>query len=132
MPIAEDRDLRIAVEGIVTTTNLVTDSFVLNNGDVVKSVLTTSNPSNVKILAIADITYYVGSVANANAIPVGSGITVSEWQFIPPTNDWGLTNNNNVKTVAALRNISAGTQTILFRAYVRTITNSLTPQAAGA
>lgn len=118
--------LRQAVEGIITTTNTVSASFTLNNGDAVNTTVTTTNPAGSKIEGVADFTYYIDAVVSGNEIPYGSSLDMSQWQYIPPYNDWGKTNNFNLKTVAYLRNISAGTHTIFVRATVRTITNSLT------
>jgi hypothetical protein len=142
MPVGlQDVDnIRQSLIGIVQTSNLVSAIVTgLNNGDVLKTVLTCTGTATdvagkppVKILGVADWTYYVGSVADANAIPIGASVDISQWQYIPPVCDWGLTNNKNIKVVACLRNISAGTVNILERIYVRFISNTITRTAVGS
>lgn len=135
MPGLQDvTDIRQSLTGIVEQTNLisVTITPALNNGDVLKSILTVTNSGNVRILGVADWTYYIGSVAANNAIPMGSGVDMSQWQYIPPNPDWGLTDNINLKICAYLRNISAGTQTILERIRVRVIANTITRTGTAA
>jgi len=102
-----------------------TDSASATIGNNVQILLThtISQANNAKMFAIPDISIYIGSVSANNQLPGGSAIDESEWQVIGPWNDWGTTDNKNSKTKIYVRNISAGSSTVLFRVKSRFITN---------
>lgn len=109
---------------IILSGSTVTSTTTLNNNQQVVYTITTStkNP-NAKTFVVPDITIYQGSVANANSIPDGANVTATNYQIIFMGNDWGQTNNINTVTKVYVRNISAGTQTIILKLISRVITN---------
>jgi len=126
------RQLRQAIEGIVTTTALSTASGVMNNGDKATITITTTNNAGAKLLGVADIALYVGSVATANIIPYGVSVDMSQWQMVGPFASLHETDGKNLVTQIYLRNISAGTQTVLVRDKTRAITNTITITSTSA
>jgi len=128
MSVLEDiKALSRRLDSLIESTGTATGSISLANGEEITFTITTSSNSNAKVLPVVDLTLYIGSVADANRLPEGSGITESQWQVIGPWSDWGATNNVNHKTKIFIRNISAGTQTVLIKTISRVIVNSPTP-----
>lgn len=121
------QELRAHFDNLVQVTNTASASTTLNNGDAATFSMTSSSMAGGILNAETDVTLYLGSVSAANAFPDGANITMSQWQIMGPFTDWGAVNagKNNVVTKIFIRNISAGTQTVLFRGWARTIINSL-------
>lgn len=110
---------------VLSTETATGISPALDNGDEYTFVITISNSAGAKIFANLDISLYIGSVADANELPGGSGVTESDWQVIGPINSWGQTNNKNQVVQIYVRNISAGAgQTIILKTIARFITNN--------
>lgn len=81
---------------------------------------TSRTPATARLqnMVVPDWTIYIGSVSNANLLPGGSGTDASQWQIIGPWNDAGSTEGvNYTKSRLYIRNISAGSQTVIV--YVR-------------
>lgn len=85
----------------------------LSNGDEVYVRIELNHSDDVPLLALPYITLYVGSVADANELPGGSGIDESQWQVIGPKHPydtWAERDfpRNEESVVLYIRNISAG------------------------
>ena len=127
----EIKSIERRLDGIIVSTGTASGSTTLGNGDQTVFTITTTSGSGAKVNVASDVTLYIGSVAAANQLPGGSAIDESQWQVIGPWNDWGATDNVNVKTLIYVRNISAGSQSVLLRTISRTIVNSPTPDQEG-
>ncbi len=101
-----------------------TFSFTFGNGDQAVLTFTLSTKDHTKLFAVPNFTLYQDSVASANALPGGSSIDETEYQFIGPWHDWASTDNKNVKVKLFILNISAGTVTIHGRVLWRYIANN--------
>lgn len=122
---------RAVSEDFIISSDHLSASTTLSNGEYATLTITTSQENNSKIFAVPDISIYIGSVADANQLPTGIGADSDEWQVIGPWNDWGATDNLNVKTKLFVHNLSAGaTQSVLFRVKVRYLSNL--PDASSA
>ncbi|MDD5407019.1 MAG: hypothetical protein PHE73_08795 [Sulfurovaceae bacterium] len=124
--------LRKAIEQIVVLSNVAAASTTLGNGQQAVFTMTTTGSSGARILADTDITIYMDSISAANAFPGGANIDMSQWQMVGPFNDWGATNNINNKSRLFLRNISAGSHTVVFRGQCRLIQNSVSLGSSSA
>lgn len=118
------------LDGITVTTGTASGSATLANGDQAVYTITTSSDSGAKVNVGADVSLYVGSVAAANQLPGGSGIDESQWQVIGPWNDLQATDSINHKVKVYVRNISAGSSTVILNTKSRVIVNSPTPSEA--
>ena len=127
----EIKQVGIRLDGIIESTGTASGSTTLANGEQVVFTITTSSDTGAKVFVVADVSLYVGSVAVANQLPGGSSIDESQWQIIGPWSDWGATNNVNHKTLVYVRNISAGSLTVLIRTISRAISNSRTQDTSG-
>ena len=107
-------------------------SATIGNNVQVLLTHTVSQKNNAKMFAVPDISIYLGSVATNNQLPGGSSVDESQWQVIGPWNDWGTTDNQNSKTKVYVRNISAGSTTVLFRIKSRFFTNRQDATSASA
>lgn len=112
-----------AVNAAVQGTSTLAGSTTLSNGDqaVLTSTLSDSSDPNRVMLGVAHITPYLSSVASANVIPYGSGITPSQWLWHNRP-DWGSNDNIKASWVDYVRNVSAGaSQAIVWRVQWRYI-----------
>jgi hypothetical protein len=103
--------------------NADTVSWSFNNGEQALVTHTLSTDNGTKLLATLDVTYYVGTVTSANALPGGSAIDETNYQFISPWHDWATTDNKNVKIKTYILNIAAGAVTVNGRSVWRYIAN---------
>lgn len=107
-------------------------STTLSNGDeaifTISLASATSRDGLIRFFSVPDVSLYLGTVADANQIPSISGtVTNSQWTVIGPWNDWGATNNYNVKTKIYIKNVSAGaSKVVLLRSKNRYIANAPT------
>jgi len=101
-------------------------SAVLNNGGEALFTSTLSTTNNDRVMAVYDITLYLASVAAGNEMPsFGGTVDMSQWQVVGGWNDWGATNNLNVKNRLYVRNISAGAaQTVIYYSQARVLVNT--------
>lgn len=110
---------------VIQETATGTASITLSNGQETTFTITTQSINRgVLLFCIPDITLFVGSVALGNALPGGANVTSSAYQVVFLGNDWGSTDDNNVVTKVFVRNVSAGTQTIILKTQSRVITNT--------
>lgn len=110
---------------VIRRTAQAQGSQELDNGEQVVFEVETVSKAGVRVLAIPDISVYVGSATSANQLPGGSSIDESDWQFIGPWQDLAATDGNTVNTIVYVRNISAGTSTVILQVKSRLITNRL-------
>ena len=121
---------RILGSDIITTKpndllgSTTSTSFTFANGEQAVITFTISTTDGSKLLANLDVTFYVGTVTAANALPGGSGIDETQFQMIGPWTDWASTDNKNVKTKVYILNISAGSVTVNVRSLYRYIANN--------
>lgn len=119
--------LKKAIENIISLTATATGSTTLSNGQGATFVITTTTTSGNRSMVIHDWTLYVGSVADANKLPNGSGVDMTKWIVTPFVNDWGDTDNKNTVAKIYVQNVSAGAnQSVLLRVQARLIQNSTT------
>jgi hypothetical protein len=130
--IPDIEDLWRRIEGLVDLSGTVGATEELENGEEIGWKITVTNESGARILNSSDISLYVGSIATANKIGWGASVDESQWQIIGPWSDWGSTDGVNQTIIVFVRNISAGTQDVILRAQVRTITNTRTIGTATA
>lgn len=106
-------------------------SIVLNNGDqVLNQSLVTAN-SKERIIVSVERATYVGSVSAVNLLPLGSAVDESQWQVIGPFNGiYKIVGSAAIETEEYenanqlyVRNISAGTVTVIFQHRVKYIVN---------
>ncbi len=128
MPVNEDiRSLQRRLDQIIDQTGEATGSTVLGNGDQALFTITTSSNSGAKVMVAADIAVYIGTAVTANQLPGGASIDESQWQVIGPWNDFESSDGINTKTLVYIRNISAGSQTVILKTASRVLINSATP-----
>lgn len=128
-----NEDVRIVnqrLDGLVQGTNSASGSFELDNGEWVIFTISVVNDAGAKILTTVDLTLYVDSVSADNALPGGDNIDESQWQIIGPWNDLRATDGVGQEIKVYIRNISAGTQTVLVNAQARVIPNTPTPESS--
>lgn len=90
--------------------------------------LTVASSLNQVILAVPDVSFYIGSVAAANQWPtaaVGGG----NFPIYVTTNDFGQTNNVDVVTRVVCRNNSGADQTVIVAVRWRIIANAAMQQS---
>lgn len=97
-----------------------TASTVLANTEQAVLTSTLNQTTGAELQGIFYIAIYIGSVADANLLPGGSGIDESQWQVIGPRysyENWSAVSFSQSKDIASIyvRNISAGSQTVIFK-----------------
>ncbi len=105
---------------------LISSTVTLSNGDQTTFTITTTPQTyNNRILALPDITLYVGSVADNNRLPGGSAVTASQWQIIFLGNDYLSNDGYDIVTKVFVRNISAGaSKDVILNAKRRALTET--------
>lgn len=112
-----------AGSGVVTAVYGVADSTTVYFTNVL------SDNFGRVILAVPDISIYIGSISAANQWPnasVGMGNMP-----IHTRNDWGKTNNVNVVTEIAVRNNTGSPQDVIVVIRLRIISNAVGGRATG-
>lgn len=112
----------LGVDILVTGVNNGTTS--LANGQQIVFSITTAAIGNAKTFVVPDITVYQDSVNAANIIPTGANVTPANWQILFMGNDLNQTDGNNTVSNVFIRNISAGTHTVIMQTKSRVITNT--------
>lgn len=82
-------------------TSFATLSF--DPGDEFAITATTTPDFDYVLFGFAEISLYENSIADENQIGVGSNIDESNWQILGPFNDWGTTDNYNLKSNIFIR-----------------------------
>lgn len=119
-----------ALGEVILSVETSTASASFGNGDQVLLTHTLTQNQGAKMLASVEVGVYIGSVADANQLPGGSGITESNYQVIGPWFDWADTDGNNVVLKIYVSNISAGTVTIIFKLSDRYLSNFPSAESA--
>lgn len=112
---------------------VVQSSVTVNNGDVAKMELLTKTANNNLVIVSNEMNLYVGSINDLNLLPAvfnGSSTDMSQWQLYGPFNSIisgilggaAVSNSQNSHQVI-VRNISAGTVTLIFQARTKYIIN---------
>lgn len=84
-------------------------SFSVAGGAQLAIVITQTPNYNYPLFGLTDISLYEDTETAANQIGVGSSVDESQWQVIGPFNDWGTTDDFNIKTNIYVRNTSGST-----------------------
>lgn len=121
------RSLQRRLDVIIDHTETDEVSAPLGNGDQAFFTITTSSNSGAKVLVNVDIALYIGAELPGLQLPGGASVDESQWQVIGPISDWNDSDGNNNVHILYVRNISAGSQTLLLRTASRVIVNSPTP-----
>jgi len=110
---------------VIRRTDQAEGSTTLANGEQVVFNIETISKAGVRVLALPDISIYIGTVTTTNQLPGGSAIDESQWQVIGPWQDLASTDGNNVRTIVYVRNINAGSSVVTLQVKSRLITNRL-------
>ena len=110
---------------VIRRTAQASASSSINDGEQVVFTIQTLSKAGVRLLTIPDISVYIGSAVGANQLPGGSSIDESQWQVIGPWQDLAASDGFDVITRVYVRNISAGTSTVILQVKSRLITNRL-------
>jgi len=86
--------------------------------DQVTWTVTLINDFNLRLFGMENVSVYESSVASANKIPSGSAVDAADYQIVIWT-DWGQSDNNNIKLIVFVRNLSAGAKTVVLRVNYR-------------
>ncbi len=124
--------LKKAIENIIQTSNTVTISTTFNNGDDKTAVFTFTSTSKAKLEGQVDLAAYIDSVASNNSFINGANFNPSQWIVIGPFYDLDATDGKNVIYKLRIKNVSAGSHTVVVKAVIRAIQNSITSGGSGA
>lgn len=108
--------------GLALSSTGTSTANVADNAEV-SFIMTLSNDFGLRLFGMPAVTLYESSVSADNAIPRGANISDGDYIYAVHI-DWGLTDNNNIKIVAWVRNQTGSAQDILFRGNVRFITET--------
>ena len=115
-------DKRLSSQEVLSmgVTDTASASASVTDGGRVTFTITTSHDENLRVFATEHTTVYETSVSAANKIPVGDNIGADDYE-VAFWQDWGSTDNKNVKFIVFVYNRTGSTQTILIRSNARFI-----------
>lgn len=110
-----------AFSDVIKLSLTASGSTTLGNGEQVLFTNSLTQEQDARLMSIVDMSLYVGSLATSNQLPGGSSIDESDWQVIGPWYDFASSDGRNIKVLLYVRNISAGSSTLLLRTQHRYI-----------